>query len=277
MKKNYLVGGAGVAALLFFGIGNLHSSSSGAPAGHSGSVASNNRTCATAGCHSGPTTGPQTIEITSNIPPEGYAPNTNYTISVKGIGNGGTFLRAGFQASVEDGAGAHVGMLAQQPDVQIINSGRFATHRSTSTNVIGGERNYSFTWNSGTSGDSAIVYAAFNFANADGSTGGDRIGTEQLVLYKNLTFSTENLAVIDFSVSPNPVADQLRIELFARSNNGSIVVMDLSGKVVAELAKEGIPAGYFVETFNLSHLPTGIYNVVVTSGNQMFSERILKK
>jgi hypothetical protein len=277
MKKNYLVGGAGVAALLFFGIGTLQSSSSGAPAGHSGSVASNNRTCATAGCHSGPATGAQTIEITTNIPPEGFAPNTNYTISVKGLGNGATFLRAGFQASVEDGAGVHQGSLAQQPDVQIINSGRFATHRGTSTNVVGGERNYSFTWNSGTSTDSVIVYTSFNFANGDGSTSGDHIKTAQLVLNKNLTFSAENLAVIDFTISPNPVADQLRIALFARSNQGSIVVMDLNGKVVAELAKNGIPAGYFTETFDLSHLPTGVYNVVVTSGNQMFTERILKR
>lgn len=272
------MGIAGGAAFLIFGVSSLYSNSSGGPAGHSGSPGSNNRTCATAGCHSGPTGGAQTIEITTNIPPEGFDPNTNYTIAVKGIGNGGTFARAGFQASVEDLSGTNQGVLTGTPDVQIVSSGRYATHRGTSTTISGGERNYSFTWNSGAATDSTTIFTAFNFANANGGTGGDNIKTGQLILRKNLTFATENLRVIDLTVSPNPVADQVRIQLFARSSeNSHIDVLDLSGRVVAQLVSGRIPPGYFNETYDLSHLSTGVYNIVITSGNQIFTERIIKR
>jgi hypothetical protein len=274
MRKNYFIVAGALAGAAFLLGPAARSNSGGSPAGYSGSPASNGQTCRS--CHTGPATGPQIISITTDIPPTGFDPNTTYTINVRAEANGGQMTRVGFMASIEDDGGVHQGSLSAFPEVQRVGGGNFMTHRSTSTQPIGGARNYSFEWNSGNSEDSISIYTAVNFANGDGGTSGDIIKTQSLLLRKNLTFSAENLAVADLKVMPNPVVDFVRVQMYVRSNeSGSVQVLDLSGRVVANLVSGRIPAGYYNETFDLSHLSTGIYHLVVTSGTQKFTERLL--
>jgi hypothetical protein len=274
MRKNYFIAaGALVGAALLLGPA-AQSNAGGAPAGYSGSPASNGLTCNS--CHSGPATGPQIIAITTDIPPTGFDPNTTYNITVTATANGGQMARVGFMASIEDTNGAHQGTLSAFPEVQRVGGGNFITHRSTSTQPIGGARNYSFEWNSGNADDSISIYTAVNFANGDGGTSGDIIKSQTLLLRKNLTFSTENLSVVDLKISPNPASEVLRISMYARSNEtGSIRIVDVTGKEVAHLITDRIPAGFFDQTFDISHLSSGIYHVLIQSGKNTYSERLL--
>jgi hypothetical protein len=152
--------------------------SSGAPANRSGSPASSSNTCASAGCHSGGSVTNQTITISSTIPATGYQANTTYTVTVAANNmNSMTTGTIGFTASVEDATG-HVGTLSSAGSGAQI-SGSFATHTFSGLSASMGTRSWTFDWNSGANPPAnASVYAAVNFANADGWTAGDIIGSQ---------------------------------------------------------------------------------------------------
>ncbi|MCH8554167.1 MAG: T9SS type A sorting domain-containing protein [Schleiferiaceae bacterium] len=269
------LGGVVVAiamAAAFHGTSNVD----GAPAGHSGSPASNNQTCATSGCHTGPGASFQVVEITTNIPETGFNPNTNYTITVKGNGNSVPFSRIGFQASVEDAQGNHQGTINANPEIRVNGNGKFVTHRNSSVTPINGQRSFTFTWNSGAAEDSTTVFAAVNFANANGSPTGDVIKTGSLVLRKNLSFSTENLAATNFSVYPNPAKEHINVA-FDNHAGGTyeIYMVDLTGRKVASFAHQNLPYGPVKFHFELPDLPVGLYNLIVSNGAFAKHQRVI--
>ena len=81
---------------------NLISSPDGAPSGYAYDKASNYRSCATSGCHSGTAVIADTsiAKITSNIPSTGYVPGQTYTFTA--TVNKPGYVRYGFQASPQD-------------------------------------------------------------------------------------------------------------------------------------------------------------------------------
>lgn len=72
-------------------------------------------------------------------------------------------------------------------------------------------------------------------------------------------------------IYPNPVSDQLTIEL-AEENDAVVEVMSLLGNMVV---REKISATE--NRVDLSHLTTGIYMVRVSNGDSVYTQRILKK
>jgi hypothetical protein len=256
MKKSYMISAALVAGVLFSF--DALTNSSGAPAGRSGSPASNNLSCAVSGCHSGgPAVTTQTLNITTDIPASGFLPNTDYTINVTLDAGSAGVTRAGFMASIENGGAQGTITTGGSSAVRMANT-NFITHTFSGGSVSGNVKTYTFSWNSGNAPDQTTVYAAANFSNANGTTTGDVILTSSLALTKASGISLEESTALQVKMYPNPSKGVVHLENVPVSNQ-HLHVRDLSGRVIRTfdaaqhfdgtrwtLQLEGIPAGNYL-------------------------------
>ena len=81
---------------------------------------------------------------------------------------------------------------------------------------------------------------------------------------------------IGVSIYPNPFnqSTNIRFEL-TNAANTRVEIYNLMGKQVAELANGYLAAGIYNKVFNGSSLPTGIYLVKISVGNQVSSQKLL--
>jgi hypothetical protein len=185
--------------MLFFGCilfsaSHLISRSGGlTQAKRTGSPDSGGLTCAS--CHGGGLTpSTQTIQISTNIPSGGFAPNTQYDITVTMNDGGAGTAKVGFQASVENASG-HQGTVSENSaDLQLAQSNKYVTHTSSSNLLNGGIRSWTFQWNSGSAPSGTTIYVAGNFANGNGNNGGDIIVSTSLVLNQQAPISLASLS-----------------------------------------------------------------------------------
>tara|TARA_R110002050_G_scaffold136928_1_gene260264 strand:+ start:21903 stop:22718 length:816 start_codon:yes stop_codon:yes gene_type:complete len=270
MKKNYLLFTLSFALSAFI-VTDAFTNSSGAPSGNSGGPNGNNNTCARAGCHNGPSASSQTISITTTIPATGFKEDSVYQISIM-ADNGGTGTNEmGFSASVESAAGFEGNIVITDPtDTKKIGS--YITHTSAGRNGATGGNMWAFDWDAGQAPDQTTVYVAVNFSDNTGSTNGDVIVTNNLVLNKAASgIGIDERATVALSIYPNPVQD-----LFVLSANSNLEapfkVMDLSGKLVLNLGEgERMEQNHF--RFDVSELAKGTY---ILSDSQGFSAQLLK-
>ncbi len=147
---------------------------SGPPAGRNGSTASFNNSCRV--CH-GNAMGGGAVEL-SGVPSL-YTPNTIYNISVRVVDS--TKLGAGFQLSVEDGAGAHQGNFILTEPTFTQHNGRWVNHTGQGVNnavanwaVNGESATYNVQWQAPASDVGTVrFWAAGNAINNNGSSSGD--------------------------------------------------------------------------------------------------------
>jgi len=221
------------ALIVLIGIGSLQhlsSYSGGAQTMVTGSPASGAQTCTN--CQSGPALTTQTVSISTNVPPAGFQPNTNYTITVTAQANGATVGKVGFMASVE-GGGSHQGTLSSTSGDTWLPISDFITHTSTGNTPVGGSRTWTFQWNSGSAPSGTTIYVASNFADGTGSTNNDVIATAQLSLTQAPPVTGSDLVITGIVDGPlsggvpkaieiyvvNAVAD-LSVYSVANANNG---------------------------------------------------------
>jgi hypothetical protein len=265
-------------ALLAIATTSIYSSSSGAPQGHSGSEASNNRTCATAGCHAGgPAITTQNATLDTDIPATGFETNTTYSFTINANSNGATHPVIGFSASVEDGNGNFLGSLNSPNNTTNTNfANTFVTHTFNSRVATAAGQSWTFEWNSGTTTDTAIVYVAVNFANGDGGRNGDATYTETFqLLPADASISTGNDLNAAISWSPNPVKNFLNIRLEnIQARKAEVTLTDMTGKSVLNENHliEGSRKTIQLET---GHLSPGMYILVVNAGKKSFHERVI--
>lgn len=236
----------------------------GAPSGKTGSPKSNNNTCYNSYCHNGPSASTQTISVSSNIPADGYIPNTDYTFTITSKSNGASNAKMGFESSIE-GLGQHQGSLTQVSGSTQIKSSSFITHTSTSNTPNSGEKSWDFIWNSGLAPDSVILYTAGIFGNGNNAPNGDVLLLETKVLRKSsLTLNEDDTNY--FLAYPNPAKNWIQVSNSKANSNGFIYVTDLSGKVV--LQSDWVSNDQTGKLMDVSELSNGIYsfNLILENG-----------
>lgn len=270
MKKNYLLFTLSFALSAFI-VTDAFTNSSGAPAGSSGGPNGNNNTCARAGCHNGPNASSQTVSITTNIPSAGFKADSIYQVTIMADNGGTGSNELGFSASVESASGFEGNIIVTDPtDTRKTNS--YITHTSAGRNGANGGNMWVFDWDAGQAPDQTTIYVAVNFSDNTGSTNGDVIVTNNLVLNKATSgIGIDEDATVKLSIYPNPVQDR-----FVLSANSSLKapfkVMDLSGKLVLNLGQgERLEQNHF--RFDVSALAKGTY---ILSDSQGFSAQLLK-
>lgn len=177
MKKIFTLALVSSFVVFFAGTHNA----SGPPPGRTGSPGDGNSTCAT--CHSGGTSVGKSVTLSTNIPASGYVVNTNYTFTVTATG---TANKYGFQACVENSVNQKRGTYIGGAQVNV-NATDYVNQNANGNTGSGGSKTWTFTWKAPATSSGALkFYAAVNFANGDGGTGGDFISTKNLSLTENV-------------------------------------------------------------------------------------------
>ncbi|MBI1315544.1 T9SS type A sorting domain-containing protein [bacterium] len=270
-----------VSAAFIFGCAlHLLANSSGAPAGRTGSEASNNLTCAAAGCHNGPApTADHQLTILTNIPINGYAPGFTYAIDVDLDDLQNARPVCGFSASVEDGFGNHVGTLVVSDPGTVSSNGqsKYVTHRSASNTLPNGGRRYSFQWTAPSANPPAQIkiYVAGNFADGTGSTGGDviRAVSSSFALDPSIGLTEEESFR---SIYPNPSPGAFTaVDSKLVPGPARVRLFDLSGRVALDRLERVASAteGVKLEAYTL---PRGMYVLQLEQfGKELIRERVL--
>ena len=231
----------------------------GAPAGKIGSPKSNNNTCFNGYSHGGPSTSLETIVISSDIPSDGFMPNTNYTITVTSKDNGTGASKMGFQSSIE-AIGQHQGILSSVSGVTQIKSTDYITHTSGSNTPSSGNKSWNFIWNSSSSPDSVTLYTAGIFANGNSAPSGDVLLLNSHVLRKN-TLNIDESRTNQMSVFPNPAKKYVNISTQNNNGVGSLFIYNSIGKTVYKTTwKSSDQDGKIIDITSLS---SGFYNIYI--------------
>ncbi|MCG9910609.1 MAG: T9SS type A sorting domain-containing protein [Flavobacteriales bacterium] len=279
MKKIYIT--TFCFCLLGLGYGlmprNVNARLSGSSFGANYSGINGGVTCNTSGCHTGQlNSGPGSVVIATDVPSNGYIGGTEYSISVIVNAGGANGNRYGFMASVvEEGTTTFAGVLsaADNTTVAQANGTRIAHSSSPNGNGVNSSHTFTFKWTAPVTGTGNVkVWAAGNSANGTGSTGGDQIYTNFLVIEEAPGAGlTENI-VDAFNLYPNPANEFVQVNIPDVYSEGQIRVMDVTGKLVFEK--------YLNEktlSINLAEFPSGLYIVQLNKGELSASMRLIKK
>lgn len=228
----------------------------GPPPGYSGDPKSGERNCSS--CHSGSEVQNQPGWITSNIPAEGYVPDSSYTITATAIGIGHS--KFGFQISPQDTLGNFLGTLVNtETTTQLSSNPNYIIQ--TSAGTAGTDSlSWTFDWTAPAEGSGEInFYGAFNLANGDGSTDGDMIKLSSLSIKEiiaSIPEVSENGQKV--SVYPNPASTYVTIDVVSSLMGSYYHVIDQAGRLVlkGQINTEST-------TLDINHLGTGVYFIQV--------------
>lgn len=77
-----------------------------------------------------------------------------------------------------------------------------------------------------------------------------------------------------FSAYPNPSQGIVHLRMKVRQQDVNLRLVDMTGREVANRSFQSV-SGVFTETLDFSYLPSGLYNLVVESGSDRVTERIV--
>jgi hypothetical protein len=262
MKKNYIF--KTILFLIPLTAFVLMAVSSGRDGGFSGSPGDSSNTCTS--CHSGGNFG-ASVTIQTELPAGGYALNTSYGIQVDINGSSGS--KHGFQVTAERMSdNSKIGTFTPDgTDNQLKNGGTHVTHTSTGNT----KKTWNFTWKSPTTDVGAIkFYVAALAADGTGGTAGDQVVTATSGNFNVLSLAKENQ--LDFTVYPNPVKDNLNIQLPTGTIKANVSVFDMSGKLIRNAA-----ISIQNTKVDVSDLSTGVYILKLNSDGKLGSKQFIKE
>ncbi len=257
MKKSMLISVLLVATIAFLSFDFFSNSSflsgGGAAPGYAGDPAGGNKTCTS--CHSGPDATFISELITSDIPAEGYTPNTSYSITATVAGSGHS--KFGFEVSAQDSIGTFVGVLnATSPVTKLVGTGNnYITHTSDGTSGVS-TKSWTFDWTSPAEETGDITFfAAFIVSNANLNTSGDTVYTSTLDISEIEIVGIDKGAFMEnISVYPNPASDVISIKVSDNVPGQTFTLVDQSGRqvLIGQLNER-------TTSVDISHLEAGTY------------------
>lgn len=272
MKKKFLL-----FSLSAITLGATLMSDSNGPAngggGNKTGVNGSSTNCGGGGCHGGNsvnTTAAIRVDSTGGVAVSKYVAGMTYTVTVTGSHT--TLSKFGFQFATVSGtgtsqiqAGTYGATLPSQVAKHLLSSISFIEQSSTIT----GPLSKSFTWTAPASNVGDIkMYLTVNAVNGNGSEdAGDFSGN----VNKTLTFYTPPTAVADvtgkISVNafPNPVMNELNLQMGNAYSNYSVQVYDITGRNIMNTEVAANATG--TTTINTSNWIQGMYKVVVSNNN----------
>ncbi|MCB0516999.1 MAG: choice-of-anchor V domain-containing protein [Chitinophagales bacterium] len=234
--------------------------------------------CNANGCHAvTPNSASGNVQIVSAAT-DGYASNKTYAMNINISDN--TAQRFGFQMVALDGEGNSSGSFIAGSDnktaLQTQAGLQFINHKNTPNPSAS---TFSFQWLApGTDTGPITFYAAANAANGNGSSTGDHIYTNSLVLQPKIYTGINNINTtqLAWQVSPNPITDFLQLDIYtASSKNFTLKMVDLQGKLIQEW--RNIKANnHFSEKFSVQEAPAGIYFLQLSNGKFAQTQKVVK-
>lgn len=279
MNKLYAV--CALAFILVAGLSsNLISNSTGAPAGRTGSPLDNGLTCAN-GCHTSGTAvngGPGSVNITSDIPAEGFIAGNTYqiTINVEEAGKN----RFGFQTSVYGETSMNTNGTATITDMartqkRSTGGNEWVTHAFNGITATD-QNSWSFDWVASADDDSVTIYAVGLAADGQGGNSGDLTYSTTLGASRQSGVAVEReLAIQELAAFPSPATSRLFVELNSQANGAAIIsLMDMQGREVYRF-EDDVRPGAFNHTIELNNLVSGIYTLRASIANDVLSKKVI--
>ena len=266
-----------MAAALIMVYSHIQTRSTGAPAGRSGDPSAA-LTCQN-GCHNtnALNAGAAEVSITSNIPEEGYSPDSTYTITAQIMEQG--FPRFGFQA-IAFGTNANTGVgavtLTDGGRTRIMSAGdnQYVTH--TSGGIDSSNSNtWTYDWTAPSAGEGEVIlYAAFVAADGNGSNQSDFVySTSDTLVEATAVPLLENI-VSQLNIYAVPGQEEIRIEMDSpQTLELGIHIRDIQGREVYR-TRENVLAGDYSKPIR-ADWETGIYVVSLQSSLGEQHQKIL--
>lgn len=256
---------------------NFNEGNTGAPNDN----ATNNRTCQT--CHNSGsfTVTPELLitdqggnEISGNyLPGETY--NVKLTVNSTGSPAGYGFQLVALNAPANmDGTPVNTWALPTgSAGIQLAtpaNGRQYAEHDAINTS-----NEFLLEWTAPSSGDVTFYYGG-NAVDENGQNGGDNaiMGSTELSLDPTSTNDLEQSLSLD--IFPNPVNEVLSLQTNAQgSDTYDLFLFDQSGRQILN-QKINIPAGENVSPIEVNNLSTGMYNLIISDGENQITKKMLK-
>jgi hypothetical protein len=276
MKKKLILTAVAFAGLLFASTlftpaVPVHSSTSGAPAGKTGSPG-DGQSCTQ--CHSGTATAQQNL-ITTNIPAGGYAPNYTYQVTATVAFTGR--VKFGFQVSPQNASGTKIGdmVATNTTETQTQSTGKYITHRTAGTSGTDG-RTWTFDWKAPASGSGPVTfYGAFNCTNNLNNSAGDVVYLSNITYQEDLTSIREYGKQLQFNVFPSPAVDEINL-IMESNENISAEIFGIDGKRVKSIQVTDVQTGVKIPV-DVKELASGVYFVRVESAGKTGIQKFVKQ
>lgn len=225
----------------------------GAPAGYTGSPGDGSD-CAN--CHGGTATTTAGL-ITSNIPSGGYVAGQTYQITAtNNLSGSGNY---GFEVSPQNAAGAQLGTLVAGTGTKLVSGSKYVTQSNASST-----KSWTFSWIAPAVGTGPVTFYGAMARNFPGPTTLSTL----VVPEASITGLTDNPA--SFNVLAGGSNGLITVVLNNNAAKSKISVFDLSGKQLLNTSVSGGGAYQLDQTFK-----SGIYVVMVQSGNAVFKKKII--
>ena len=120
------------------------------------------------------------------------------------------------------------------------------------------------------SGGNATIY------KTDNSTGVYALNGLRYLIFTDITGIGEQPmrpGYANLIAYPNPVADELNIDLTDATGNGTVSILSLDGRLMHKQKTKGTG----IATINLSHLPQGVYICRYSNASEIKTVKIIKK
>lgn len=279
MKKFYIASGA--FALFMLGSGlmpksvNARINGSNIGANYSGITGT---TCNTSGCHTGGAvnSGPGSVSITHDIPGTGYIAGTQYSINITvdaGGANGNVF---GFSCSAaKDGTTTPTSGFAAVDGTTLVKSGGAYMVHSTAAAGSGAADSHTFTvhWTAPALGTGAVkIFAAGNSGNGNGQSTGDQIYNTSVVVQEAPGAGITEAVVDAFKLFPNPATEQVTLNVPDQLMDGSVRVLDMTGKTVFNT-----PLNHTQLSIDLGTFTQGAYIIEIQKDGKSYTSRLVKQ
>lgn len=234
----------------------------GSPAGYTGSPGDGQDCTA---CHGG-TSAPVPGWITSDIPAEGYTPDSTYTLTVTVTGSG----KKGFEVSPQDPAGNQLGVLVAGPGTELKEGTKYVTQSSSLTS---NPATWTFEWTAPAAGTGEVTFY------------GASAVTESVTKTSSLTVAeyTGNPTGIkdpavsrEFTVYPNPTNGPLYIRGTAEMKTTvPLKLFSAGGKLLLNI--NITRAGTGERILDLTGFPEGVYLLEIGEKGRSVIQKVIKK
>ena len=276
MKSKFLLFGTGLL-ITMLASNVMLSNRSGAIAGRAGDPTSP-ETCFN-GCHMGSSlnSGPGTARITSNIPVEGYEPDSTYTIRARIEQD--NITRFGFQV-IPFGTSSNEGIgtvaLTEDTRTRIRTDGakQYVTHTTAGTDSTNANT-WSFDWTAPAAGSGEVVfYGSFLATNANNNNQGDQVYAITDTIQEAIATSRFADLSTDLSIIPQALEKSIQIEMnLLAATSLEMNVIDLSGRTLFSQT-QAVLQGPFRQTISTQGWSTGVYVVILRHERGFTHEKV---
>ncbi len=254
MKKNYsfftltaIVVGILLLSFTFF-------YPSGSPGGYTGSPA-DGQNCTV--CHGGTATSVSSF-ITTNIPSEGYSPDSTYNITVSYDSSN---TSKGFELTCEDASNSKVGQFQVASGTKLVNNNHAVTH---SADITTSNASWTFTWTAPAKGTGTVSFYSALVVDKP------NIKLCSLAINEKATTALNETENKELKIYPNPAFDRIKIET-PNDTKKAALIYNMKGQML--------------RTFNLnkktnidiSNLPSGQYLIIINYKNKTLKKTFIKK